>query len=547
MPTSNYPNGFSGGVNIRGIPVLNSYGGSVFWVDSGAGSNGNKGTFDKPFATIDYAVGRCTANNGDIIMVKPGHTETVTAAAGIDLDVAGISIIGLGAGSDRPTINFTTATTADVDVDAANITVHNIYFDVTGVDAVVAALDVNAADFTFSNCEVLMADSGGQCTEFIVTDENASRMKVYDSTFRSPNAGANNAISIEGTPDGIEVVGCRIYGDFADACIHNPTGNVATNLLIKDNYLQNDQTGDHAIELVSACTGELSGNRLVTDAIATAADLGSMVAFDNLYFDSSDTDAAGTPYPLATTTGGDSISNVVDALYGADGIATFPAGAAAANNVSIAEVLRYIQDQVINGTGTVLDTNTSLYGVLAGATGIPTYPAAAAAANSVSMAEVLRYVQDRVAGMALNRNSTNYFSVTADFTSSTWNTVAAHEIATVTGAVHMIVLPEVTGTVTSAGGAATLILGDETTTNSIITSTDAENLATGEWWVDATDTRTIAARSNFEKCDFIVANGKDIGYTIGTEALTGGSIVFHVWWEQIGATGAVAAGAGGAL
>ena len=87
MPISNYGR-FREGVNIGGMPILNSYAGNVFWVDSGAGSNGNKGTFARPFATIDYAIGQCTANNGDLIMVMPGHTETVTAAAGIAVDVA---------------------------------------------------------------------------------------------------------------------------------------------------------------------------------------------------------------------------------------------------------------------------------------------------------------------------------------------------------------------------------------------------------------------------------------------------------------------------
>ena len=123
MPFSNFPNGFANGVAIRGMPILNSYGGNIFWVDSGSGSNTNDGTHVRPYATLDYAVGKCTANNGDLILAKAGHTETVTAAGGLDLDVAGITIIGLGNGSDRPTVNFTTAVTADMDVDADNITI----------------------------------------------------------------------------------------------------------------------------------------------------------------------------------------------------------------------------------------------------------------------------------------------------------------------------------------------------------------------------------------------------------------------------------------
>lgn len=43
---------------------------------------------------MDYANGRCTANNGDVVFVQAGHTETVTAAAGLDLDVAGVTLGG---------------------------------------------------------------------------------------------------------------------------------------------------------------------------------------------------------------------------------------------------------------------------------------------------------------------------------------------------------------------------------------------------------------------------------------------------------------------
>ena len=141
----------------------------------------------------------------------------------------------------------------------------------------------------------------------------------------------------------------------------------------------------------------------------------------------------------------------------------------------------------------------------------------------------------------------NYFSVDVPMTSATWNTVAAHEIITVTGSVHIQMILEITGTITSVGGNATLILGDETTTNSLIASTDAEALAAGEWWADATATRTIIDDIRIAGLDFIVS-GKDIGYTIGTEAFNGGNIIFHVYWEEIGNPGGTCvAGAGGVL
>jgi hypothetical protein len=77
--------------------------GNIFFVDSGSATGANSvgagQNPDAPFLTIDYAVGQCTANNGDIIYVMPGHAEVVAAAAGLDLDVAGITIVGLGSGA----------------------------------------------------------------------------------------------------------------------------------------------------------------------------------------------------------------------------------------------------------------------------------------------------------------------------------------------------------------------------------------------------------------------------------------------------------------
>lgn len=209
---SHYPAGFAGGVSVRGMPVLNTHAAKVFWVDSNGGSNGNRGTFDRPFSTIDYAIGMCTASKGDVIMVKAGHTETVTAAAGVALDVAGISIIGLGNKRNRPTVNFTTATSASFKVSAANIYVENLRF--TGnIDALTNPIHVDASDFTMVNWTWL--DATGQCTDCVLTTANASRMELawfeYDG---DSAAGTNAAIAIVGG-DGIKIHDFIMDGNFA--------------------------------------------------------------------------------------------------------------------------------------------------------------------------------------------------------------------------------------------------------------------------------------------------------------------------------------------
>ena len=94
---NNFPGGFAAGITIRGMPLAVSHPGKVFWLSNAttlsdrqiSGSDGNQGTFDAPFSTLDGALAKCVANRGDIIMVKPGHAETVSAAAGIVIDIAG--------------------------------------------------------------------------------------------------------------------------------------------------------------------------------------------------------------------------------------------------------------------------------------------------------------------------------------------------------------------------------------------------------------------------------------------------------------------------
>lgn len=228
MGLSNFPNG----VSSFGMPVIGGGGtmttGNVFFVDSGATAKGGdvvgKGKDPStPFVTLDFAVGRCTANNGDIIFVMPGHSETLSAAAALDLDVAGITVIGLGNGEDRPKFTFDTAITADMDVDAANITLHNLIF-INGIDNLTAPIDVNAADFSMINCETRDNNSSFHCDDFIQTVAAADRLYIEGWVHRANGGktGAQTAISIVGGDDHV-IIPHWIDGDFATACIENVT------------------------------------------------------------------------------------------------------------------------------------------------------------------------------------------------------------------------------------------------------------------------------------------------------------------------------------
>lgn len=161
MAYSNFPNGFATGVLMRNLPVTQTNPGKVFWVSNATtvqtgqrgGSDGNKGTFDAPFATLDYAIGQCTANRGDMIFIKPGHAETITSATALNFDVAGVSVIGGGTGSKRPTFTFTTANTATIPVSADNMSISNCLFVGNFLSIASCFTVAAAADFVIDGCE----------------------------------------------------------------------------------------------------------------------------------------------------------------------------------------------------------------------------------------------------------------------------------------------------------------------------------------------------------------------------------------------------------
>lgn len=150
MPMTNFPHGFAAGLSVRGIPLVQSHTGNVFWVGNSlllgtdnaktvAASDNNPGTFQRPFATIYGALRHCQHGRGDVVFVKPGHREEVTDAATtatvtggygttLALDKAGVAIVGLGSGLLRPTITFSTANTANIPLRAAGVSLQNLLF-----------------------------------------------------------------------------------------------------------------------------------------------------------------------------------------------------------------------------------------------------------------------------------------------------------------------------------------------------------------------------------------------------------------------------------
>lgn len=260
MPLTNYPQG----VSSFGIPLIGSgpllTKGQVFWVDS-AHPNASDGHIEsspgRPLRTIEAAVNRCSPNQGDTILVAPTHVEVVTTTGGLSLDVAGIALIGISAGSRKPRISVAGATTARVTVPAADCLIQNFLF--TGdIDNIAFVLSVTAADFTLLNCEY--RDVVGECGSFLQTSASANRMLIDRLVYRgAATAGSSRAIGITGGAD-IAIRNFQIFGNFSVAAI-NVLTTLTSRLRIESGFIQNVNASDGCItDTITGSTGVIGPN-----------------------------------------------------------------------------------------------------------------------------------------------------------------------------------------------------------------------------------------------------------------------------------------------
>jgi len=273
------------------------------------GSNGNPGTFSKPFATVDYAISRCTANNDDQVHVKAGHNEGGITADLFDLDVAGVSVIGHGRGNSRPTFDFDHADTT-IGVSADDCFLSNVVLRAS-VTIVTTAILVDGKRFHADNVSFVEELTGTD--EFVnaitttAVDNSEDGLTVTNCEYRTDSAGAESFIDISQQMRDLVVMG-NVYitaNTTAHAFIGTTTTtDVLTDVLIVGNY-HSSRGADHSttavcIEGTGNHSGIISDNRFGT-ADATGALLvntGTTCSMHENYV-TADADLSGAILPAA--------------------------------------------------------------------------------------------------------------------------------------------------------------------------------------------------------------------------------------------------------
>ena len=266
--------------------------GNIWIVDSGAASGGNGLSPEGAVTTADAGNNLCTASNGDVVYLAEGHAENITASATLTADTAGVTFQGLGFGRLRPTLTWT-ATASQIVVSGANVTFRNIVFDLTGIDAVVAAFSITGVDCLFEDCEFITNTATAGCVLGILTAATATRFRVNRCRFIGTfaNSGTTTTAQIKHEV-GIDFAIENSYfcGKMTQAILNATT---ITNGLIRNNDFHIG-TGTVAITMETSSAGLIAFNRACV-ASGTAPYAGAAMSYtQNHYTTEGNGPTAGT-------------------------------------------------------------------------------------------------------------------------------------------------------------------------------------------------------------------------------------------------------------
>lgn len=255
--------------------------GNVLFVDSG-GTSGTGFTPNSPLTTLIAAQSAATADNDDLVLVCPLHAESVIGAAGMTFSKAGVTYRGLGNGYARPTITFGTSTAAQIIISGARVKFQNFVFDFTGIDAIVAAISITAADVAFEDCTFITNSGTAGVVLGILTAATAARLRIERCQFLGPavNSGTTTTAQIKHEV-GVDYVikDCYFTGKMTQAILN------ATALLrgVIDSNRFVVATGTLAISVHASSTPFIVNNRINVPSGTTPITAAAGFVAGNIY------------------------------------------------------------------------------------------------------------------------------------------------------------------------------------------------------------------------------------------------------------------------
>jgi len=378
--------------------------GDILYVDSANGNDGNAGEGrEHPVATLARALAMASA--GDTIILAPGGSETVTATLAVS--AARLKIV-CPVGNADTGYTISGAGTLDLmTVSAADVHVSGLKFAHTGATADASCiLTTAAADrLRVQNCSF---DDSAVVTTF---------------------TGAG--VEITNSCNAVEIVGCRFKDMHRSVLFVTATGNAQIDSRIQNCTFWVGRATAFAILSAPAGTGTVCGMQVIVCTFIEAN--GDGAAATDAWDGSDGTNAASGPISLGAAVDQYLVADCVayTALGRSfTKIQAINAGAAGSlvNNLTSAggDIIDLVGTADLTTTDTLhgkIGTDTqfadrSVFDLLGG-DGFASWPAAAAPADDVSIAEGLRYIAEQQnyrvatkAGILVTSTPISLFTVT---------------------------------------------------------------------------------------------------------------------------------------
>lgn len=295
LTKTNIGNSINGPLSTLGAASLFTAG-KVTYVSSLIGSNDNLGTDPNfPKASIAGAQTASTASKGDIVVLLPGHAETFTAA--LALSKAGVSYIGLGSGSLKPTITVNAAVDG-LSITGANVVVANVHFAPPETDAATAMINVAAAGVKLYGITGIGSKTAKNFVDCITIAAGADDLEIDGLEIYNTTVAVNSFISIEAAVARFKLFNVFCFGDCVTAGIIDAA--TATQIHFKNVSIGTVGTTIPAAILDSNPTGFIEDCRFAgtSTTLANNAALGTGVRlFNVLVLEETDGSAQGALIP----------------------------------------------------------------------------------------------------------------------------------------------------------------------------------------------------------------------------------------------------------
>jgi hypothetical protein len=217
------------------------------------------------YSSVDAALGQCVSGRGDVIKILRGTAITISAAdMWSELAATGVTIVGEGEGTERPTITWTAAGSTML-FDVANFKIRNCQLFLAGAHAagtaltVAAPITVSAAGCAIEDCDIWWGFDADQIVGIGITVNTAAKFRFNRNRCYAETAAVPTTTFLRLTAaDQLEMDDTHIIGPGSTVAI-GPVQQLTTaslkNTITNSKFQNTLAASTHAFTAIAGCTG----------------------------------------------------------------------------------------------------------------------------------------------------------------------------------------------------------------------------------------------------------------------------------------------------